>query len=155
VAAPQLRDATARDADACAGLLAELGYPCAASEASTRLAALRGDPAQHLRVAVDASGRVLGLAHAGIRCSLELGRHAELLTLVVTADARGQGVGSLLLADCERWARGVGLPLWLRSRIARSDAHAFYARRGWQRIKTQHVFRHAPAGTSGAGMPEA
>lgn len=137
----RLRTASEPDAGACAGLLGELGYPCTAAEAATRIATLRDDPAQRLRLAVDAGDRVLGLAHAAIRTTLESGRHAELLTLVVREAVRGQGVGGHLLADVEHWASASGLPLWLRSRITREHAHAFYEQRGWRRIKTQHVFR--------------
>ncbi len=136
-----LRDATAADAGAIAGLLGELGYPCSADAAGARLAALAAAPAQRVRVALDANARVLGLAHAALRTTLELGAHAELLSLVVSADARGHGAGSLLLADAEHWAAAAGLPLWLRSRVERAAAHAFYQRRGWRQVKTQHVFR--------------
>ena len=60
--------------------------------------------------------------------------------------------GGALVAEVERWAAGRGLAeVSVRSNVVREESHPFYARLGYVRAKTQHVYRKAlPAGASPA-----
>ena len=73
-----------------------------------------------------------------------VGDKAEVVGLVVDADARRAGAGRRLVAAAEDWARAQGMgELFLRSNVVRPEAHAFYPALGFERSKTQHVYRKA------------
>jgi GNAT superfamily N-acetyltransferase len=68
-------------------------------------------------------------------------RFVVIAGLVVDRGRRQQGIGRLLMAEAERWAREQGcsiVRLW--SSKGRADAHAFYRRLGYADVKTQHAF---------------
>ena len=133
-----IREATASDAAALAVLSTQLGYTTQPGEAAERLAALR--PAGTVLVA-EADGAVLGWIHVcGIRF-FQSPPFAEVGGLVVDEAARGKGVGKLLLEAGARWAAERGYrKLRVRSNVVREDAHRFYEREGFRRVKTQAVF---------------
>ena len=55
---------------------------------------------------------------------------------------RRSGVGAALMDAAERWAQARGLgSVALSSNVVRHDAHAFYAKRGYQVTATSHRFR--------------
>ena len=60
------------------------------------------------------------------------GRCAELESVYVRADSRGEGVGAALLGHAEEFARARGCyRVQLTSRHERVDAHRFYTRLGY------------------------
>jgi GNAT superfamily N-acetyltransferase len=88
------------------------------------------------------SGRLAGFIGLERRLTIEAGDQAEVVGLVVDADARRGGAGRALIAAAEDWARARGLrELFLRSNVVRPEAHAFYPALGFERSKTQHVYR--------------
>ena len=133
-----IREATAADAAALAALSTQLGYPAQPGEAAERLAALGPEGAV---LVAEAGGAVLGWIHVcGIRF-FQSPPFAEVGGLVVDETARGKGVGKLLLEAGARWAGERGYPqLRVRSNVVREDAHRFYEREGFRRVKTQAVF---------------
>jgi GNAT superfamily N-acetyltransferase len=132
------REATASDAAALAALSTQLGYPAQPEEAAERLIAL--GPAGTVLVAEE-NGAVLGWIHV---CGIQFFQSppfAEIGGLVVDEAARGRGVGRLLLEAAVRWAAEQGYgKLRVRSNVVREDAHRFYEREGFLRVKTQAVF---------------
>lgn len=138
-----LRFARAADAEALAALSGELGYAKTAAEMAATLAWLAARDGQAVWVA-EQDGQVLGWLHAGERMALESALRLEVLGLVVTQTARGQGIGALLLDEAERWGRGRGIGrIELRSNIVREDAHRFYRRQGYLQSKTSLNFHKA------------
>ena len=133
-----VRQAIASDAAALAALSTQLGYPAQPEEAAERLSAL--GPGDAVLVAED-GGAVLGWIHVcGIRF-FQSAPVAEIGGLVVDEAARGRGVGRLLLEAAVRWAAEQGYgKLRVRSNVIREDAHRFYEREGFRRVKTQAVF---------------
>jgi len=133
-----IREATASDAAALAALSTQLGYPAQPGEAAERLTAL--GPEGTVLVAEE-GGAVLGWIHVcGIRF-FQSPPFAEVGGLVVNEAARGKGVGKLLLEAGARWAAERGYrKLRVRSNVVREDAHRFYEREGFRRVKTQAVF---------------
>ncbi|HEX2779708.1 MAG TPA: GNAT family N-acetyltransferase, partial [Gemmatimonadaceae bacterium] len=121
-----LRDATATDRDAIAGLLTELGHPTEADEIPARLAStLREGGAVIL--AVDDGGRPLGLMCLARLTVLHSGPIAYITTLVIAPSARRRGVGQRLVEEAKRWARAQRcVRLSVTSAERREDAHAFY-----------------------------
>ena len=133
-----IREATASDAAALAALCTQLGYPAQPGEAVERLAAL--GPGGAVLVAEE-NGAVLGWIHVcGVRF-FQSPPFAEVGGLVVDEASRGRGAGKLLLEAGARWAAEHGYgKLRVRSNVVREDAHRFYEREGFQRVKTQAVF---------------
>jgi len=122
-----VRDATAADADAVAALLAELGHPTRAADVPARLAAVRAEGGLAL-LAVDDDGRAFGFLSAARHAVVHAAGPVALITgLVVTAAARGRGVGRALVAAAHDWARRAGcVRITVTSAEHRADAHAFY-----------------------------
>jgi GNAT superfamily N-acetyltransferase len=122
-----LRSAGLIDADDVATLLCELGYPCDIEDAARRIRAILDNDRQALVVArVD--GAVAGLVALDFMYYLPLDTvTCRITALVVSASARGQGLGRQLLREAERRARAGGAArIELTSGSQRSEAHAFY-----------------------------
>jgi GNAT superfamily N-acetyltransferase len=116
---------------------------------SRRLGVLLRD--ERHRVAVVAAGeRLLAWMHVEHRSSRERGDRAELMGLVVDANARGHGWGRKLVEAAEDWASERGLTsMTVRSNVVRDGSHPFYERLGYARSKTQHVYAKAIPGERG------
>ena len=120
----------------------ELGYQITADQTRTALKQMLSSPSYFAVVASAGAGRLLGWAVAERRLSLESGESVELTGLVVTASARRVGVGSALVATAEHWALQKGFSsIRVRSNITRTESHPFYERLGFERTKTQHVYK--------------
>ena len=148
---PRIRHAQLEDAERLASLATQLGYPSTTEEIAARLKRIRLDPSDAVFVA-DVPGRgASGFAHMHAGIALESGPRAELVGLVTDAGLRSRGLGALLVAEAERWARSKGFAsLCVRCNVVRADAHRFYERLGFQCSKTQKYFRKSliAAGTS-------
>jgi GNAT superfamily N-acetyltransferase len=131
---------TAADAAAVAELSGQLGYPAAPAAIARRFEGIERQGHAAVFV-VTTGGRVVGWIHATIVPVLESDLAADIAGLVVDETIRGQGIGGLLLDAAEAWARAAGCTaMRVRSQIVRERAHGFYERRGYSRVKTQHVF---------------
>lgn len=122
-----LRGAVPADADDVAALLGALGYPCESADAAERIATVLHNDRQALVVARH-RGAICGLLSLDFMYYLPLGTTTCRVTaLVVLPDARGHGLGRLLLRDAERRARlGGAARLEVTSAGHRTEAHAFY-----------------------------
>jgi GNAT superfamily N-acetyltransferase len=137
----RIRPMTAADAPLVADLTTQLGYPTTAEETAERLAKLDERPDEHAALVAEDLGRAVGWVHVAIYTSLESGRVASLGGLVVDEAHRSGGVGAVLLAAAEAWARRHGAAkMVVRSRVTRERAHRFYAREGYALVKTSRVF---------------
>jgi GNAT superfamily N-acetyltransferase len=137
---PAVRPALPPDADAIAKLMAQLGYESPASAVATRLARILPRP-DHRFLIAEIDGRPVGWVHAAVSELVETGPFVVIGGLVVDRSVRRQGIGRLLMARAEAWAVEQGcsiVRLW--SSDARTDAHQFYERLGYSRIKTQYSF---------------
>jgi GNAT superfamily N-acetyltransferase len=127
----RVRNAMPSDAPAMARLLGELGYPTEAGAIPARLTAVESGGGSTF-VVVGVEDRVVGLASVTKLAALHVDAPVCYITALVTApDARGQGVGRLLVSAAEQWARAQGcIRLSVTSAEHRADAHAFYPRCG-------------------------
>jgi len=133
-----------READAprVAELAGELGYPSTPEQILARKAVLDRQGMSEILVAEEPGGAVVGWIIVSEICSMELDPHAEVKGLVVAAATRSRGVGALLMAAGEEWARSRGLrEMVLRSNVIRERAHAFYFRLGYEEQKRQVKLR--------------
>ena len=121
------------DAAAVNVLLHQLGY--LQDDTATTAARIRtwsGDPSSAAYVA-HADVDVLGLVAVHVCPYFERpGSWGRIVALVVADHARGQGVGSRLLAVAESFAAHRGcVRMEVTSNDRREDAHAFYRRGGY------------------------
>ena len=135
-----IRNATVGDAPAVADLAGQLGYPTTPEDAAARLGPIMADGGQAFLVA-ETKGVVVGWIHVHVTRLVEAAPFAELGGFVVDEAHRGQGVGRVLMAAAEDWIREEGVAkLRIRTRSDREGAHAFYAARGFNLVKQQHIF---------------
>ena len=127
-----IRTAVATDAQAIARLLDQLGYPTTPADVPARVASVEKERGIVL-VAVDEDERVIGLASGSRQTTLHLGAEVAYITALVTdVDARGHGVGRMLVTELTQWASTHGCTrISLTSAEHRTDAHAFYPRCGF------------------------
>lgn len=137
-----VRPAVPGDVAAMAALSAQLGYVVPDETFADRLARLLERADQVVVVAGEGKAPVLGWIHAAEQEFLEAPRRCEILGLIVDRTARRRGIGQQLVMTVERWAAGRGLSeMSVRSNLVRAESHPFYARLGYDRTKTQHVYR--------------
>jgi GNAT superfamily N-acetyltransferase len=142
-----LRLARIDDVAEIARLAEELGYPASAEMMRARLDSLLAHPDHRISV-VEEGNRLRGWIAVEHRRTLESGERIEIVGLVVDTRHRGGGVGRMLVADAEQWARQSGFDVILvRSNITRQASHPFYEHLGYIRRKTQHCYAKPLAGT--------
>ncbi|MFI5736340.1 GNAT family N-acetyltransferase [Kribbella sp. NPDC051587] len=126
-----IRSAEPADAAAVSELLRQLGYSDQDGVAA-RIRSWQVDPMSAAYVA-DADGDVLGVVAIHVGPYFErTGNWARVVALVVSARARGQGIGGQLMAAAEEFAAEHGcLRIELSSADRRTEAHVFYERRGY------------------------
>jgi GNAT superfamily N-acetyltransferase len=136
-----IRRMTARDADKVAELSKQWGHACSAKDVGHRLDHALAQGGHALFVAEDSIGQLAGWIHIYAAYSLELEPHAEISGLLVNSSFRRQGVGRLLVAEADHWARDQGFNrLRVRSNVLRDEAHRFYPALGFALLKTQHNY---------------
>lgn len=128
-----LRPATYDDIPALTGLTAELGYPDTEEEIRKRFETVSRQP-DHKVVVAERDGQVVGLMsfHALdlLYGTEKLGR---ITALVVTASERSAGIGKLLVAKAEEFAREAGCKrIELTTNNRREEAHKFYESLGYE-----------------------
>jgi GNAT superfamily N-acetyltransferase len=124
-----------------AELSAQLGYPVTAEVLEGRLAAVAANDDAAVLVASDPADRPIGWVHVELKRTLVSPPTAQVVGLVVDAEARGAGIGRDLLRAAEEWALARGCRRMLvGTRVTRERAHRFYTREGYQLLKTSHFF---------------
>lgn len=130
---PRLRPVRSADAAAVNELLHQLGYPQDDTAATAiRIQTWDDDPASAAYVA-EADGELLGLVAVHVCPYFErVGSWGRVVALVVSEQARGQGIGAQLMTVAESFAESQGC---VRMEVSSSDyreaAHEFYRRRGY------------------------
>lgn len=135
-----VRLARESDAEEVCRLTAQLGYDVETSALRARLSNILGRPDQRLLIA-EVEGRPAGWLHAASWEDIETEAFVIIAGLVVDRLHRRRGIGRVLMAHAEQWARERGcsiVRLWSSS--TRTAAHQFYERLGYENVKTQHSF---------------
>jgi N-acetylglutamate synthase-like GNAT family acetyltransferase len=129
----QIRDAKPNDAPRLVELIHQLGHEIDERTVRKNLAALKKAGETPLVATLDKN--VVGLC--GISRRIVIHRPAPLgriTALVVAKDARGHGIGRLLVAAAEDWMRKGGCKLVeVTSNDRRAEAHDFYRHLGYER----------------------
>jgi GNAT superfamily N-acetyltransferase len=135
-----VRRLTTDDAEAAADLCSQLGYPNSPDDLRQRIDETSRS-ADRVAFAAVLDGQIVGWIDAAIERHLQSSACAVIGGLVVRDDARGLGIGRRLCLEVEDWARSQSIPVVrVRSQIKREDAHRFYLRDGYSKVKTSLVF---------------
>ncbi len=135
-----VREALLSDAQRIVALLVQLGYEVPLGHVEACLQ--DRDPDRAFLVAVVPRVGVVGTATVSERPALLAVRRAEIESVVVEDEYRGNGIGALLVQAAEAWARRRGCTtVRLLSNVVRERAHRFYGRLGYDVLKTEHVFQ--------------
>jgi GNAT superfamily N-acetyltransferase len=138
--AVSIRRLTVEDAEAAPELSSQLGYPCSAGDLRERIEEMLR-AADRVAFAAVVNGEMVGWIDAALERHLQAPASVVIGGLVVREDMRGRGVGKHLCVEVEEWARNKSVPLVrVRSQIKREDAHRFYLRGGYRKVKTSFVF---------------
>jgi GNAT superfamily N-acetyltransferase len=139
-----IRPATLDDAPALAPLLAELGYPLTEELMRENLVRLGDAPTDRAWVA-ERDGAVIGVVSAHLTPLFhQRGYLGRITALVVTAAARGQGIGGRLVRQAEAFCWQAGCArMELTSGDHRTDAHRFYEGLGW-RAESRRFIKRRP-----------
>ncbi|MDQ6870394.1 MAG: GNAT family N-acetyltransferase [Gemmatimonadota bacterium] len=129
-----IRPAAPADAPALCELLTQLGYPAFEADIPSRLNAVAAFPHAAAFVATNGYGEVVGLVTTHIFPSIHDNEPVAWLTaLVVLEDARGAGIGSMLVKHVEQWATRNGAErLSVTSGKQRRATHEFYEKRDYE-----------------------
>jgi PhnO protein len=128
-----VRPATAGDCAALSRLIGQLGYEAGEGEVVARLTAMRGEGEAVFVAEID--GRVVGCLSTSVMQVLHRPKPVGRISMMVVTEAlRGQGIGTQLVRAAERALaeQGCGL-VEVTSNLARTAAHRFYERLGYER----------------------
>ncbi|HZS55482.1 MAG TPA: GNAT family N-acetyltransferase [Bryobacteraceae bacterium] len=135
-----IRQIAPADAEAAAGLSAQLGYPVDTGILKKRIEDTIA-ATDHTVFVACLENTVVGWIDVGIVYHLATGVHGEICGLVVSSQCRSRGIGRKLVREAERWIMNCGISTAVvRSRITREAAHRFYLREGYSLTKTSAVF---------------
>ena len=135
-----IRSATPDDALGVGRLIAQLGYDVTVEASRRRLVQLT-DRVEHSVYVAVIDNRIAGVIQTSIIETLEHEPRAEIRALCVDEPHRGTGIGAMLIAAAEKWARDRRLQkIRVRSNIVRDRTREFYERLGYVVTKTQNVF---------------
>jgi len=135
-----IRPLTIDDAEAAAQLSSQLGYLCSTSDLRERIDEM-SRAADRIAFAAVVDEQIVGWIDAAMERHLQSPVTAVIGGLVVREDMRGLGIGKRLCLEIEGWARSKSIPVVrVRSQIKREDAHRFYLRDGYSKVKTSLVF---------------
>lgn len=122
-------------------LCCQLGYPSTSQEIEQRVGQIQQDERHVVYVADNSNRQIIGWIHVYVCPHLQTDLQAEVGGLIVDASDHSQGIGSLLVQQAEQWAYQQGCnQVLVRSNIIRQEAHNFYKKIGYNKIKTSLVF---------------
>lgn len=135
-----IREAALEDYKAVADICRDdLGYDCSDELVKLRLNNL-DDNRERVFVAY-CDKAVVGFIHAERYDALYFKTVVNLLGLAVSKEYRKNGIGRLLLNECEKWAKSIGAGfIRANSGEYRFDAHTFYRNSGYNNEKKQIRF---------------
>jgi GNAT superfamily N-acetyltransferase len=129
------------DATAVAELSRQLGYEVSPDMVAEQIGSLSSRSENQIAFVACVGTDVVGWIEAAIARHLQSPPYSLIGGLVVHEGMRSMGVGKRLCAEVEVWTREKGIAVVrVTSRSSREDAHRFYLRDGYERIKTSAVF---------------
>jgi (aminoalkyl)phosphonate N-acetyltransferase len=135
-----VRPLSVNDAAEAAELSGQLGYSVSVAELQLRIEAIARS-ADRVAFAALMDAQFVGWIDASIERHLQSPDSVVIGGLVVRDTVRGCGIGKRLCSEIEDWARSRRISVVrVRSQAIREDAHRFYLRDGYRKIKISVVF---------------
>jgi N-acetylglutamate synthase-like GNAT family acetyltransferase len=138
----QIRHAQLTDAEAIAQLINQLGYPTSVEQMKRRLESLEREKNYRTLVAVS-DQLVVGVLGMSTNLFWEQdGSYVRVQVLIASESHRGQGIGKLLIQNCEAWAKEMNasaIYLNCGNRAERERAHFFYQQIGFVHKSSGYV----------------
>lgn len=130
----EIRHANVDDAETISDLMFELGYAVTVAQIRQQLLDFCERPGEAVLVAL-ADDKLIGCISLHVLPMFHLAKKLGRITaFVITATARGSGVGTQLLSAAHAWFVAAGCTKFeLTSADRRVDAHRFYERHGYAR----------------------
>ena len=129
----EIREAVPGDAEAIAALLPLVGHSADAGGIADRIGKLH--QAGHTQMVVTDGRRLVGLCGLHTMTAIHRPNPVGRVTILVLAEeARGAGLGRMLIEEAERRlaAMGCGM-IEITSHVRLTEAHAFYEHMGYER----------------------
>ncbi len=120
-------------------LMLQLGYPLEKHELEKNIAAIREKGGEV--IVAETKNNVTGCVAVLIDVRLAEGVYAEIVSLVVSEEVRGKGIGKRLVRKAEEWAGKRANKIRVRANEIREAAHIFYENLGYNEVKTQKIFK--------------
>ncbi len=135
------RIAQEQDIPAIALLMGQLGYSSDETYAREQFSLIIADPSHVIFVAEDPEKNVVGLIHLLQKNLLISIPALEIGELIVDGDSRRKGIGKMLIAKAEAWARENGHKgIMVGSSKKRVESHLFYKNAGYSYLKEQVIY---------------
>ncbi len=111
-----------------------LGYDIAPDVLSSRIEQMRNYGEYKILVAED-NGCVFGFIGLHLGLAFEIsGKVMRIIALAVKPDCQGKGIGTMLVAESEKYAKENGVTvIGVNSGLKRESAHKFYEKQGFSR----------------------
>jgi N-acetylglutamate synthase-like GNAT family acetyltransferase len=119
-------------------LMHELGYPLDEEELLFNINII--NQRNGIILVAELGGNVVGCLSAVINVSLAEGMFGEIVSLVVSREYRGSGIGKCLIKQAEDWLKPKVEKIRIRANSIRLEAHKFYKSLGYIEVKTQISF---------------
>lgn len=135
-----VRPALCEDAPAIHELTVFMGYQCTLEDFRARLEEILGAAENEIFLACD-DVALAGWVHIFVARRLGVPGFVEIGGIVIREQHQRRGVGRLLIAQCESWARDkYYTSMRVRCSTLRPEAHAFYQAAAFDMTKSQFVF---------------
>lgn len=126
------------DLEALQRLMLELGYCVEPGKLRTNISEIYQKGGEIF--VAERNGITAGCVCVVMDVRLAEGVYAEIVSLIVSDNAQGKGIGKKLIEAAEAWARKRVNKIRVRANVIRNAAHAFYKRQGYEEVKTQKIF---------------
>ncbi len=130
-----IRDYSKSDiADVCDLMKNSLDYDVAPDALSSRIGQMQSHGEYKILIAED-NGSVLGFIGLHLGHAFEIsGKVMRVIALAVRRDCQGKGIGTMLVAESEKYAKENGVTvIGVNSGLKRELAHKFYEKQGFSR----------------------
>jgi N-acetylglutamate synthase-like GNAT family acetyltransferase len=137
------RKASTNDSSEIARLSSQLGYPVEKDQVTERLSKILVQE-DHVVFVAEITGKLIGWVHAHGVYLIESHPYTEIGGLIVDSNFRGLNIGKNLVSYCEEWSKLSGFEeIRVRTNEKRLETIKFYAKIGFENIKSQRVFKKA------------
>jgi len=135
-----IRDAKMDDSKDLAILAGQLGYPCTENEVRTRIVPYLNNKNSRIVVA-EIDNKVVGWTSLDVVEHFYMEKYISISGLVIDERLRGLGIGHKIINESITWTKGKKINIIkLSANVIRKDAHKFYEKNGFKKIKEQYVF---------------